>query len=145
MRMLTLWVFFMFKRILWTITADKGIVLHDGHSMFFWSDWGSRPHAQVMPMSYLPFAPILQQPLKSESFFTECTPEEFECSSGQCIPFNLICDKYRHTVAFCHLNWALKSANPLILEQPLNRTIEDNLFLLFFLSGRTKNKWIRTF
>ena len=30
--------------------------------MFFWSDWGSRPHAQVMPMSYLPFAPILQQP-----------------------------------------------------------------------------------
>lgn len=27
---------------------------------------------------------------------SECTPEEFECSSGQCIPFNLICDDFRH-------------------------------------------------
>ena len=51
----------------------------------------------------------------------------------------------KYTVALCHLKWALKSANPLILEQPLKRTIEDNLFLLFFLSGWTKNKWIRTF
>jgi len=50
-----------------------------------------------------------------------------------------------YTVALWHLKWALKSANPLILEQPLKRTIEDNLFLLFFLSGWTKNKWIRTF
>ena len=50
-----------------------------------------------------------------------------------------------NTVALCHLKWALESANPLILEQPLKRTIEDNLFLLFFLSGWTKNKWIRTF
>ena len=33
---------------------------------------------------------------KPGSIFTECTPEEFECSSGQCIPFNLICDEYRH-------------------------------------------------
>ena len=48
-------------------------------------------------------------------------------------------DKY-HTVALCHLKWALKSANPLILEQPLKRTIEDNLFLLFFLSGWTKKQ-----
>ena len=48
-------------------------------------------------------------------------------------------------VALFHLKWALESANPLILEQPLKRTIEDNLFLLFFLSGWTKNKWIRTF
>ena len=46
----------------------------------------------------------------------------------------------KYTVALCHLKWALKSANPLILEQPLKRTIEDNLFLLFFLSGWTKNK-----
>ena len=27
---------------------------------------------------------------------TECTQEEFQCSSGQCIPFNLTCDEYRH-------------------------------------------------
>ena len=30
------------------------------------------------------------------------------------------------TVALCHLKWALESANPLSLEQPLKRTIEDN-------------------
>ena len=38
-----------------------------------------------------------------------------------------------------------KCESAIILEQPLKRTIEDNLFLLFFLSGWTKNKWIRTF
>jgi len=83
-----------------------------------------------------------------------CTPQTAICSSFH------ICDEtikkwwtgaWIHTcfiyctVALCHLKWALESANPLILEQPLKRTIEDNLFLLFFLSGWTKNKWIRTF
>ena len=67
------------------------------------------------------------------------------------IPFNLYCSLLNvtlcilYTVALFHLKRALKSANPLILEQPLKRAIEDNLFLLFFLSGWTKNKWIRTF
>ena len=48
--------------------------------------------------------------------------------------------RQEHTVALCHLKWVLKSANPLIIEQPLKRTIEDNLFLLFFLSGWTVDK-----
>ena len=60
-------------------------------------------------------------------------------------PFRMTRWSTEFTVALYHLKRALKSVNPLILEQPLKITIEDNLFLLFFLSGWTQNKWIRTF
>ena len=68
--------------------------------MFFWSDWGSRPPAQAVPMSFLPFAPILQQPQSQKVSLLDVRRKSYSDKNNYI--FNVTCIiKYSELFTIC--------------------------------------------